>query len=38
MKSLDDLIHKAKTAGLTKVRIALLSGHSSNAVRAVLGH
>ncbi|MBO4258395.1 DUF6003 family protein [Streptomyces griseorubiginosus] len=38
MESRDDLIRKAKAAGLTEVRIAQLAGHSRNTVRAALAH
>lgn len=38
MESRDDLIRKAKAAGFTEVRIAQLTGHSRNTVRAALGH
>ncbi|MBC2906784.1 DUF6003 family protein [Streptomyces cupreus] len=38
MQTRDDLIRKAKAAGLTEVRIAQLTGHSRNTVRAALGH
>ncbi|MDQ0956059.1 hypothetical protein QFZ24_010068 [Streptomyces phaeochromogenes] len=38
MESRDELIRKAKAAGLTEVRIAQLTGHSRNTVRAALGH
>lgn len=38
MQSRDDLVRNAKAAGLTEVRIAQLTGHSRNTVRAALGH
>lgn len=38
MESRDNLIREAKAAGLTEVRIAQLTGHSRNTVRAALGH
>jgi hypothetical protein len=38
MESRDDLMCKAKAAGLTEVRIAQLTGHSRNTVRAALGN
>lgn len=34
MKSRDSLIRRARAAGLTDVRIALLMGHSRNTVRS----
>ncbi|MFH8663087.1 DUF6003 family protein [Streptomyces afghaniensis] len=37
MESRDDLIRRAKAAGLTEVRIAQLTGHSRTTVRAALG-
>ncbi|MGW9301678.1 DUF6003 family protein [Streptomyces cyaneofuscatus] len=36
LRSRDDLIRRAKAAGITEVRIAHLTGHSRNTVRSAL--